>query len=406
MLPFLTNEIPALSCAIKTCDEDFIVEEQPLYEPSGQGTHVYAFIEKRGISTPDALAQIARVFGIPRWQIGFAGQKDARAVTRQWISIEHIKLEQVLNLDIPKIKVLSVTRHGNKLKLGHLSGNRFVIRLRKLQIAVIEAAAIAKRGLTILSSKGVPNYFGAQRFGNRNTGHLLGEAVAKERIDDFVDIFLGRAAEGDDFTTEARNLYEKSDYEKAHDAWPYSFSNERRSIKALIKGNGRKKKAFDSVDKRLKSFFISAYQSDIFNNVLAARMPSIDKLLTGDMAYKHINGACFRVEDAAVEQARCDSFEISPTGPILGHRTTLLTGPAGEIENAVLSRNQLTENELRIMQRYGAKGGRRPLRFALKDLEVDTGEDSAGQYLQLEFELTSGCYATTVLREIMKIDPS
>ena len=134
MLPFLTNEFPALQCAIKTCDEDFIVEELPLYEPSGQGTHVYALIEKKGISTPDALAQIARVLGIPRWQIGFAGQKDARAVTRQWISVEHIKPEQLLELDIPKIKVLSVDRHGNKLKLGHLSGNRFVIRLRKLQI--------------------------------------------------------------------------------------------------------------------------------------------------------------------------------------------------------------------------------------------------------------------------------
>ena len=182
----------------------------------------------------------------------------------------------------------------------------------------------------------MPNYFGPQRFGNRNTGHLLGEAVAKEKIDEFVDIFLGRAAEGDDFTSEARGLYDKGEYEKAHDAWPYNFSNERRALKALIKAKGQKKKAFNAVDNRLKSFFISAYQSDIFNRVLASRMPNIDKLLTGDMAYKHINGACFRVEDAAVEQSRCDSFEISPTGPMLGHRTTMLTGPAGDIENAVL----------------------------------------------------------------------
>ena len=117
MFPFLTKDIPPLNCAIKTCEEDFFVEEIPLYEPSGQGTHIYALIEKKGISTPDALAQIARVFGIPRWQVGFAGQKDARAVTRQWISIEHISVEQMLNLEIPKIKVLSATRHSNKIKL-------------------------------------------------------------------------------------------------------------------------------------------------------------------------------------------------------------------------------------------------------------------------------------------------
>ena len=404
MFPFLTKDIPSLNCAIKTCDEDFVVEEIPLYEPSGQGTHVYALIEKKGMSTPEAIAQIARVFGIQRWQIGFAGQKDAHAVTRQWISIEHIKPERMFSIDIPKIKVLSVTRHSNKLKLGHLAGNRFIIRLRKLEIPVTEAATIAKNVLAILSGRGVPNYFGTQRFGSRNTGHLLGEAIAKDKIDEFVDIFLGRAADGNDFTTEARSLYDKGDYEKAHDAWPYSFSNERRALKVLIKSGGKKKKAFDAVDKRLKSFFISAYQSDIFNQVLAARMPNIDRLLTGDMAYKHTNGACFRVEDAAKEQPRCEKFEISPTGPILGSRTTLLTGAAGEIENTVINRINLQENDLRRMQKYGAKGGRRPLRFMLKDLDITTGEDVIGPYLELKFELNSGCYATTVLREITKAD--
>jgi tRNA pseudouridine13 synthase len=299
--------------------------------------------------------------------------------------------------------VLSVTRHGNKLKLGHLAGNRFVIRLRKIQMPIPEAAKAAEKILAVLSSRGVPNYFGPQRFGNRSTGHLLGQAIARDKIDDFVDIFLGQP-EGDDFLSEARSFYDKGEYEKAYGATPYSFSNERRAIKALIKSKGQKKKAFGAIDKRLKSFFISAYQSDIFNRVLAARMPNIDKLLTGDMAYKHVNGACFRVEDAAKEQPRCDSFEISPTGPILGHRTTLLTGSAGEIENAVIDRMQPAEDGLRRMQRYGAKGGRRPLRFKLNNLSLDTGEDSLGPYLELRFELDSGCYATTLLREITKSD--
>ena len=100
------------------------------------------------------------------------------------------------------------------------------------------------------------------------------------------------------------------------------------------------------MDKHLKGLFISAYQSDLFNRVLAARMPNIDKLLLGDMAYMHDNGACFHVEQPEVEQPRCDRFEISPTGPLLGRRTTQLTGPAGEIENPILDAEALNDERL------------------------------------------------------------
>jgi tRNA pseudouridine13 synthase len=156
------------------------------------------------------------------------------------------------------------------------------------------------------------------------------------------------------------------------------------------------------MDKHLKGFFVSAYQSSLFNRVLSARMPHIDKLLTGDMAYKHDNGACFQVEDAAVEQPRCDRFEISPTGPLLGQRTTRLTGPAAEIEDPILEAEGLGETQFRQMKRLGARGGRRPLRFQPRNVGVATGDDDLGSYLELRFELGPGCYATTLIAEIAK----
>ncbi|MBN2212105.1 MAG: tRNA pseudouridine(13) synthase TruD, partial [Sedimentisphaerales bacterium] len=146
--------------------------------------------------------------------------------------------------------------------------------------------------------------------------------------------------------------------------------------------------------------------SELFNQVLAARMPDVDRLLRGDMAMKHENGACFRVEDAAVEQPRCDRFEISPTGPLYGYRMSETVGPAGEIENPILEATGLTKRDFRQMGYYKVRGGRRPLRFQPRNHAVSHGSDDAGPYLEIRFELDSGCYATTVLREIMKKDVS
>jgi tRNA pseudouridine13 synthase len=156
------------------------------------------------------------------------------------------------------------------------------------------------------------------------------------------------------------------------------------------------------MDKHLKGFFVSAYQSYLFNRVLAARMPDIDKLLLGDMAYKHDNGACFHVNLPDAEQPRCDRFEISPTGPLFGLRMTRLTDAAGEIENPILEQEGLTDQQLRLMKRLGGPGGRRPLRFGPRNASVATGEDDFGPYLELRFELDAGCYATTLLAEITK----
>ena len=132
MLEVLTNEYAGLGGVIKTRAEDFFVEELPLYQPSGEGTHTYILIEKKELSTMSALAEIARALGIRRQDIGYAGQKDSRAVARQWLSVEHIKLEKLQSLDVPKVKLLEFARHGNKLKIGHLAANRIVIKLRQV----------------------------------------------------------------------------------------------------------------------------------------------------------------------------------------------------------------------------------------------------------------------------------
>jgi tRNA pseudouridine13 synthase len=403
-LPFLTADIAGVGGVIKTRPEDFFVEELPLYEASGSGTHTYVQIEKKGLGTREALDRIAQALNVARRDIGLAGLKDAHAVARQWISIEHIDPQRVEQLSVPDVRVLQTSRHTNKLKPGHLRGNRFVVRLRKLALPLPQAAQVAQDVLSILGRRGVPNYFGPQRFGNHQDNHLLGKAVAQNDAAAFADLFLGHPQEDLDSPAvfEARRLYDESRYEEAAKAWPGSFFDQRRALRALAAGKGNKKKVFYTVDKHLKGLFISAYQSDLFNRVLAARMPDIDKMLLGDMAYKHVNGACFRVEQPEVEQPRCDGFEISPTGPLLGERLTRLTGAAGEIENPILDGENLSDMDMRQMKHFGSRGGRRPLRFQPRSIAVAPGEDNLGPYLELAFELDSGCYATALLAELTK----
>jgi tRNA pseudouridine13 synthase len=403
-LPFLTTGLPGVGGVIKSRPEDFFVEEVPSYEPSGSGTHVYAQIEKKGLGTREALDRIARALNIQRRDIGTAGLKDAHAVARQWISIEHVQPERLEQLSLAEVRVLKTSRHTNKLKPGHLRGNRFVVRLRQLAMPPEEALAVAEKCLAILTIRGVPNYFGPQRFGNHRNNHLLGRALARNDAEEFMDEFLGRpSAEFDSPTVfKARSLYVQGQYEEAVKNWPHQFADHRRALRAILAGKGKKKRGLFTVDKHLQGLFISAYQSDLFNRVLAARMPNIDKVLLGDMAYKHDNGACFRVEEPDVEQPRCDRFEISPTGPLIGQRTTRLTGPAGEIENPILEAESLGESESGHMKRLGARGGRRPLRFQPRSASLRSGTDDLGPYLELRFELDAGCYATTLISEITK----
>jgi tRNA pseudouridine13 synthase len=122
----------------------------------------------------------------------------------------------------------------------------------------------------------------------------------------------------------------------------------------------------------------------------------------GDLAYKHDNGAVFLVEDAGAEAPRAAGFEISPTGPIYGGRMTRATGEPGRIEAAILDEEQLTIDAFGGIQGVKVHGSRRPLRFAMRELAVETGSDDAGPFVELAFAIDSGCYATMILREICK----
>ena len=399
-LAYLTHNVPGVGGRMKTVPGDFRVEEIPLYEASGEGTHTYFLLEKEGVTTIQAVRQVARALDVPEREIGYAGLKDADAITRQVMSVEHIDPARVLELSLPRIRIEWARPHRNKLKLGHLWGNRFVIRIRETDTSRCDDV---RAMLATLERKGVPNYFGPQRFGRRGDNWEIGRAIIRQDWRAATDALLGRplASEGPD-VRRAREAYEAQDYAGAADAWPPSFRDEKRACRALAQTQGAHKRAVLSINMTLRRLYLSAFQSYLFNSIVAARQSTLDQLIVGDLAWRHASRSVFSVEDAAVEQPRCDAFEISPSGPLFGYRMTEAKGEPGATEARVLAESGLEPRSFRQPGGHKTKGARRPLRFQPTDIAVETGQDEHGPYLELRFALRAGCYATALLREVCK----
>ncbi len=399
-LPYLTTDLPGVGGRIKDRPEDFRVDEMPLYEPGGEGTHLYFRIRKTGISTSEAIARIARFMGVSRQQIGAAGRKDAAAVTTQMLSLEHADADKLAGFSDGNITVEGTWRHNNKLRPGHLAGNRFTVRIRGIGGGDL---ARAREILAVLQARGVPNYFGPQRFGARGQTAALGKALLAGKLDEFVKMFLGGPRPDDPPRCRAaREAFDAGYYNRALQRWPWKHRDQRRALRAYKKRR-RPRDAVSAVGKRMRWLFISAFQSEVFNDFLSRRIETIDRVFEGDVAERHDSGGQFIVEDVDTEQSRLERFEISPTGPIFGSRCIPARGEVGRLEAKVMEAHGCGGLDLTRAGSLKVKGTRRALRFKISDVNI-SAEQGDGDFLELSFTAPPGCYATVVLREIMKND--
>lgn len=349
MAPRISASLPGTGGRIRTEPEDFEVDEIPAYGPEGEGDHVIARVEKRGISTFEMVRRLAAALGVDAADIGTAGLKDARAVTRQQVSLPPPVAPEALEaLSIDGVRVLSAARHRHKLRTGHLRGNRFRIRLRELEVGGDEAADRAAAVLAELARPpGSPNWFGAQRFGNRGDNARLGR-----------DVLTGR-------------------------------------LRGKKRPRGRKLR-----------LLLSSLQSELFNRTLAARIEAgrYREVVGGDILKRTDSGGVFASEDTAVEQGRLERGEIVQTGPMFGVKM-MAPAPgsaAAELEDAILAASEIEPEMLSRFARL-IPGTRRPIAVAIGEPRVKAIE---GGDLEVGFTLPSGAYATAVLDEIMKSDPA
>ena len=187
-LPQWPNAYPAsgASATLKSLNEDFTVTELPLQLPSGEGEHIWLDIEKNGANTAYVAQQLAEAAGVQERDVGYAGLKDRWAITRQWFSIyfpsgKAGETPDLTQLQHPEFKVLGQSRHVKKLRPGDLQGNRFRIVLRDVTGGP-EALKAIEANLKAIAAQGVPNYFGAQRFGFDGGNVEQGRAMLAREI--------------------------------------------------------------------------------------------------------------------------------------------------------------------------------------------------------------------------------
>jgi tRNA pseudouridine13 synthase len=304
-LPRLSDDVPAVSGVLKREPEDFVVEEQPAYLPSGEGEHLYLWVEKRGLNTPDAVNKLCEALSTSRDGAGYAGLKDKHAVTRQWLSFHTPKTPTLEELQLEGVRALAIDRHVNKLRTGHLRGNQFTIRLADVPA---EQDGDLDRVLARLSDQGMPNYYGPQRFGH-----------------------------------DGRNF---------HDAWRW-----------IVEGGRAPAKPF------LRKLFVSTLQSALFNAWLGDRVAAgtLATAIAGDVMRKEETGGMFVSPDPSVDGPRVASWEISTTGPMFGAKMRPAEADALTAETALLERYGVTAEHLGRVSKFG-EGTRRPARVRVSDV--------------------------------------
>ncbi len=293
---------PPLVARLRASPEDFQVEEILGYDADGAGEHALLWVEKRGANTDWVARELAKFAGVAQVAVGYAGLKDRHAVTRQAFSVQLAGKPDPDWSAFPhaEVKVLAATRHSRKLKRGALRGNRFMLTLREVQGDRTDA----ERVLEQMALRGVPNYFGEQRFG-REGGN----------VDQARAMFGGRRVERDK-----------------------------------------------------RSFLLSAARSHIFNNVLAARVErgAWDSPLDGEIWSLAGSRSWFGPEPFTdVLADRLARADIHPSGALWGQREPPTQGEAGALEREIGAANDDLVTGLAAAR---MDQERRPLRLMPKDL--------------------------------------
>jgi tRNA pseudouridine13 synthase len=337
--------------------DTFVVEEIPAYRPVGTGEHTFLWIEKRDLTTPEAEKRLARALGVELREVGHAGMKDRHATTRQYLSLPRVDPERALAFaegagDVegggaaavaggvgaaPRLRVLEAARHGNKLRMGHLQGNRFEVVLQ--DVAEGEGATIEAR-LRQLAETGLPNRFGDQRFG------AAGDNVARA-----IAILRGELHERD------------------------------------------RRRRFFLLSALQSAIFNRALE-------LRAERGGLLTVLAGDVLQKRVSGGLFVCEDPAVDGPRVAAKELVPTGPMPGNkeREPPPGTPARDLEDEALVSVGIRREELAALGR-DLPGARRPVVVHL-DLGEPAVTQEEGGRLRLRFALPAGSYATVLVEAL------
>ncbi|RDU64833.1 tRNA pseudouridine(13) synthase TruD [Helicobacter sp. MIT 14-3879] len=335
--------------------KNFVVEEIPLYNFSGSGEHLILKVRKKNISTNEMLNIFSKNLNIKRNEIGYAGLKDKHSLSIQYISINKKFTKNIEKLDIENIKILDSTYHNNKLKLGHLSGNKFYIRIKKLNF--VDANKI-QEVCKIISQNGMPNYFGIQRFGKNKDNYKEGRDILEGKLkirDKKISKFLISSFQS------------------------YLFNN-------WLKDRIKFCKILESFNpKEIQTMLKKDITLSLDEIISLKSQKHFFKILKGDIMRFYPNGKLYYKDNKDIlEVERFNLRELVPTGLLCGSKTIKSNNLAAFFENKFI--DNLLDKEL---------GDRRFAWVFVENLKFRYKKEIANG--EFNFTLPKGSYATIFL---------
>lgn len=404
--------------------EDFIVKEVTNREEGKEGKYLILELTKRNWDTHHLTRTLAKILQVSQKRISVAGTKDKRALTTQKISIFDIDASEIEKIHLKDIE-LKVLGHSRKsVELGDLWGNDFIIKIRGIEHSPEKTEALLKKTTAeILSQGGVPNFFGIQRFGSvRPVTHLVGKAIVEGDFEKAALLYIGEPFPDEPEETKKVRQFVKEthDFKEGLKTYPLRLGHERAMMNHLIANPGDYPGAFRVLPQNLYRMFVHGYQSYIYNIILCRRIERgipLNQAVEGDII-------CFRNEAGLPDSSKTEKviFETVNatnrlikrgrtfiTAPLPGFNTEFASGVPGEIENKVLKELGISLEGFNIEKfpEMSSKGTRREVLLNVEPtFEVSADELNPGKSKAvLEFMLPKGSYATTVLREYMKVNP-
>jgi tRNA pseudouridine13 synthase len=414
MLYYL-SDVGGTGGRIKTYPEDFRVTEisnRPPEDPEGR--HTVATVTGTNWESNRMIRLMAREMGISRERIGFAGTKDKRAVTSQLMSFE-CPPDALKKINLKDIEISDVYTAKNPVRLGNLVGNEFSIRVRDLDLDLSEVPEVLdKVSSDIDETGGFPNYFGVQRFGVvRPVTHIVGERIVRGDIEGAVRTYLSEPSkfENEDIIRVRKELAEREDWRELLKIMPESLGFEKSLVGHLMNNPEDWTGALSVLPNNLQMMFVHAYQSYLFNVMLSKRMEKglplnlpvegdtvIPLTVDGTPDHNHPVVATSKNLDLVAHQVRTGRAFVSII--LFGSDTEIQEGVMGEIESSVIEAERIGQSNFIVpeLTRCSSKGSRREIVCTVNDLSYSPGED----FYDVNFSLTKGNYATTLMREFMK----
>ncbi|MFB6181160.1 MAG: tRNA pseudouridine(13) synthase TruD [Candidatus Nanohalobium sp.] len=371
------SDMPGIKGAIKEQVNDFVVKEIASHD-TGEGDHLVVKLRKQNMTTMNAIDKLSKMLHISKDRIGYAGNKDKRAVTEQYISIQGVDEEDVRQIFTDEFELEVIGRNGH-IGLGNLSANRFEIAVRDLKLPVEDLRNRSLQIIEELDGK-MPNYFGEQRFGSsRPITHQVGRLILRGNFEEAVWTYIAKPYDSEykSIRKVRRDLWETREVEGAAERFPEKFRYEKTLLYHLTKNPGDYKGAIKRLPEGLQTLFIHAYQSWLFNKALSRL-----------------------VEDGWYDE----EYEI----PLVGYKTDLKDNRPENIIEEVMEEEGVSQEDFRLreMPELRSEGSYRRAFADFRNFEVlDIGEDDlnmARNRMRVKFDLPKGCYATVLLRELMK----